>query len=211
MAERGRAAGAWLYVEGEAVDRIWFVKLGTVVLSRVADDRSGRAVAWALRRPGMLLGVEGLVRPTYVDSARAATQVTLCSAPRDEMKAWLDTRRNAARALLDLVLLAQIGDSPRRGSSEGNARKRVAQWLLEEGPEEALGVTRTVIAELLGMLPETLSRALASLAAMGAIETSRRSIQVTDVQRIQEVAGTSSEDVVRPIRRRARLTQLTKR
>lgn len=191
MSDRPRPAGTFLYSEGETVDRMWFVKQGTVVLSREADDRRGRGVAWAIRGAHTLLGAEGLVRLTYLDSARAVTEVILCSASRDEIKAWIDACEPAARALLDLVLLGHALDSPRRASSEGNAVERVARWLLE-GPVSP-GVPRTVIAELLGMLPETLSRALAALAASGAIETTRRSIRIAGVEALHEAAGFACE------------------
>lgn len=194
MSDRPRAAGTFLYSEGETVDKVWFVKQGTVVLSREADDRRGRGVAWAIRRAGTLLGVEGLVRRTYLDSARAVTDVTLCSASREEIEAWVDAREPAARALLDLVLRAQAHDFPRRARSEGNAVKRVARWLLDEGPESAAGIPRTVLAELLGMLPETLSRALAALVARGALETTRRSIRIAGVEALNEAAGVSPDE-----------------
>lgn len=182
-------AGTWLYAEGDAVGAIGFLTRGTVALSRRADDQGGRRVAWALRRPGALLGAEGLVRSTYLDSARAMTEVGYCSAPRDELQAWVDSSGVAARALLDLALLGPALDSPRRASSEGSAVKRVAQWLLDEGPALAEGVPRKVIAELLGMLPETLSRALATLAARGAIVSTRRSIRVLDPETLRAAGG----------------------
>lgn len=182
-------AGTWLHAEGDPIASIGFLKQGTVVLSREADEHGGRRVAWALRRPGALLGAEGLVRRTYLDSARAMTEVVRCSAPREELKAWVDGSGEAARALLGLVLSGSALDSPRRASSEGSAVKRVAQWLLDEGPASAEGVPRKVIAELLGMLPETLSRALAALAARGAITTSRRSIGLLDVEALRVAAG----------------------
>jgi CRP-like cAMP-binding protein len=185
------AAGTWLYAEGDPIASIGFLKRGTVVLSREASDRGGRRVAWALRRPGALLGAEGLVRPAYLDSARALTEVVHCSAPRSELTAWVDGSGTAARALLDLVLLGPALDAPRRASSEGSAVERVAQWLLDEGPASAEGVPRKVIAELLGMLPETLSRALAALTACGAIVSTRRSIRVLDAELLR-AAGRGS-------------------
>jgi CRP-like cAMP-binding protein len=190
MVDRPREAGTWIYGEGDAIDRIFFVKKGSVVLSREANDRGERVVAWAVRHAGSVLGIEGLVRATYLDSARAVTDVVLCSAPIERIRCWLADQRPAARALLDLVLQAQSFDSPRRSGAEGNATQRVARWLLDDG---ATGIDpslpRGVIAELLGMLPETFSRALSSLRALGAIETTRRSLCVVNPAILQEITG----------------------
>jgi CRP-like cAMP-binding protein len=46
-----------------------------------------------------------------------------------------------------------------------------------------------VVAGLLGMLPETFSRALAKLATQGAIRVNRKQIQVIDAARLLDEAG----------------------
>ncbi len=189
MVDRRRRAGACLYVAGESVERIWFLKRGTVVLSRPADDRHGEAVVWAVRGPGAILGAEGFVRTTYADSARAVDEVVVCGAPRSEMASWLATHPEAARAVLDCVLHAMSADAPRRAGADGSAVQRVARWILEETktPRKA-ALPRAVVAELLGIKPETLSRTLATLSLRGAISVTRRSITVKDAAALEEAA-----------------------
>ena len=59
--------------------------------------------------------------------------------------------------------------------------QRVATWILDQHQrEQTTEVPRKVIAELLGMRPETLSRALHSLCDEGLIEVSRRSLYAVD-------------------------------
>ena len=48
---------------------------------------------------------------------------------------------------------------------------------------------RHVVASLLGMVPETLSRALAQLARTGAIEVTRQAVRIRDSQALKEAAG----------------------
>jgi CRP/FNR family transcriptional regulator len=193
MVDRRRAAGASIYVAGEVADKVWFVKHGTVLLSRDADEGgASNGVAWAVRRAGSLVGIEALVRSTYLDTARAITDVTLCVAGREQVDAWLRGREPAARAVLDCVLLAQCADVPRRAGADGNARQRVAAWLLDQPGDARFGPTaglpRVVIAGLLGMLPETLSRALASLAKSGALAVTRKRVEIRDVGALAEIA-----------------------
>ena len=202
MVDRRRTAGASLYVAGEPVEKIWFVKRGSVLLSRDADEAGGEGVAWAVRRAGSLLGVEGLVRGTYLDSARALTDVIVCIASRDEVAAWIRghdpaTLRQAegaspsspAGAVLECVLVALSGDSPRRAGADGSARQRVAAWLLDRPGGQGPGMPRHVLAGLLGMLPETLSRALASLAAQGAVEVTRKRVEIRDAAALEAAAA----------------------
>lgn len=189
MVERQRSAGAVLYLAGEAAERIMFVKRGAVTLARDVDHARGEGVTWTVRRPGSVLGAEALVRATYLDSARAVTDVIVCVAQLEEVDAWMRTREGAGRALLECVLSTQCADAPRRASSEGSARQRVASWLLEQARDPAAALPRQVVAALLGMLPETLSRALASLASRGLIEVTRKSVRVIDVAALEGVAA----------------------
>ena len=69
--------------------------------------------------------------------------------------------------------------------SVGGARAR---------PDDAPGgqappIPRRVVAGLLGMQPETFSRALASLAAAGAVSVTRKSIRVADFDALVLAAG----------------------
>jgi CRP-like cAMP-binding protein len=199
MVDRRRPAGALLYAAGDIAEKIFFVKHGNVLLSRDAGDAGTSSVAWAVRRSGSLVGVEALVRATYLDTARAVTDVVVCVATREHMEAWLRTRAPAARSVLDCVLLAVCADAPRRAGADGNARQRVAAWLLDQPSEASAGSTaglpRNVIAGLLGMLPETLSRALASLAQVGAIDVTRRHVEIRDVGVLEAVAAGRGQDV----------------
>jgi CRP-like cAMP-binding protein len=197
MVSRPRPAGTWLLVAGEPSERIMYLQRGAVTLSREGGDARHAGVIWAVRRAGSLLGIEALVRDTYLDSARAITDVVVCTAARAEIDGWLSTREGSARALLDCVLLAQCADAPRRASSDGSAQQRVAAWLLESGAEVA-DVPRNVTATLLGMLPETFSRALAALAARSLIQVTRRSVTIVDAEGLEQAASGQGDRPTKP-------------
>jgi CRP/FNR family transcriptional regulator len=177
LVARRRAPGEIIHLEGTRGATVWYVKRGAVVVSR-----GGRAVA--TRREGSLLGLELLVRERYLETARALGGTVLCGLARADLDAWLaDAGR--ARAILESALRAQSADAPRGAGVDGPSRARVARWLLD-GVDEA--VPRRTVASLLGMAPETLSRALAGLARAGAIATTRRSVRVLDRRALEQVA-----------------------
>lgn len=178
---RRHAARRTLYLEGDAAERLWFVRDGAVLLSRGAAD--GEAVQ-AVRWPGALIGLEALGARRYRDTARVAGDATLCGASRDAVLAWLG-HDTPALALLRHVAL-QLADDPTRPS--GPARGRVARWLLEEA-DATRELARQTIARLLDLAPETLSRVLAELAAAGVIRLTRRSLAVLRPDALARIAG----------------------
>jgi CRP-like cAMP-binding protein len=188
MVDRRKPAGTCLFVAGEPADTLHYVKHGAVALSRASLDKQGEGTPHAIRRAGSLVGVEALVRDTYLDTARSVTDVTVCIAQRSDMLAFLD-RTGAARALLELVLRASCADNPRRATADGSAPQRVAEWLLDGTERKAVrSIPRSVVAGLLGMKPETMSRAVASLAKRGAIVTNRMRIEVVDRALLRAIA-----------------------
>jgi CRP-like cAMP-binding protein len=87
---RDTAAGESIFDEGDPADRVWFVKQGAVIVSRSCCDNGGGDEARKIEIEGAVLGVEALFRDTYLDSVRALTRVTLCSASRHVVNGWLD-------------------------------------------------------------------------------------------------------------------------
>ncbi len=187
--ERERRPGESLYSEGTPADRVWLVKQGSVALLREGGERHGEGIAWAVRGAGALLGLECLVRTSYVDSARAISRTCMCVASQQDFLAWV-AQGEAARTALELSVAAACYDVPRPAASDGTAIERVARWLIDESPRRnGGGLPRQVIAQLLGMLPETLSRALAELARSGAIDLTRRKITIRDVDALAAVTS----------------------
>jgi CRP-like cAMP-binding protein len=187
--DRARQAGEFLYFEGEPATTVWFVKRGTVLLSRATREDGGGDGARAVRRDGHFLGLEALIAPTYVDSARAVTAVKLCGAPIETVDSWLGGRDAPARMALEQTCRMMYTEAPRAAGPDGNAVRRVARWLLTDG-STAGDVPRRFVANLLGMVPETLSRALAQLSKEGAIVLTRRTVRVRDAQVLRTLAGT---------------------
>jgi len=187
--DRNRRAGELLYLQGDTADHVWFVKRGTVVLSRL-DRSSETERAHAVRLQGAFIGLEAVVNDRYLDTARAATDVVVCGATRDGIDAWLGPSGTPARTALEITLRTACGPELRHARTSGSAVERVAAWLADEGPRGVtLTLPRRVMAELLGMRPETFSRALGALSELGAIETTRTTLRITDNAALIAAAG----------------------
>jgi CRP-like cAMP-binding protein len=183
--EQPQRAGSVAYVEGDRAERVWFVKIGTIVLTRWASDHTETPVA--VRGPGTFLGLEAMITPTYRETARVTTAARLCVAERPAMSAWLGPASAPARVALEQTLRVRCADPVRAAAADGTALRRVARWIL--ATEAACEVPRQFAAGFLGIAPETLSRALAQLARAGAIEVTRTTITPCDRGALQRAAG----------------------
>lgn len=177
LVERRRARGETLALEGQPIETVWFLARGTVIYSRVGPDGIERPRL--VRGPGTFIGLEVLVRPTHADTIRTTEPVVVCGIGRESLDAWLGPRGTPARMALEQTLLATADDRPRAAGADGTALERVARWILDDAAT-ACQVPRRVIASLIGMVPETLSRALAQLHDRELIELSRTRIRVRD-------------------------------
>ncbi len=106
---------------------------------------------------------------------RALSRVRLCSLPAEEMKRWIGPLRSPAQAIVELLLEESGAQRTDVNFREGSCLRRVARFalayttFLAERPE---AIRKQVLARMLGMRPETLSRCLTRLERMGAIDAS---------------------------------------
>lgn len=187
---RQRRAGELLYLQGEPAHTIWFIKKGTVVLTRALGEVDGREGAHAVRASGSFLGLEALIRSNYLHQARTVTPAAVCGATKETVDSWLGTPGSPARSALEQVLKMYAHDTPRGASPDGTAVRRVARWICDEAQDGvAPPIPRRVVASLLGMTPETFSRALAALAARELIDLTRKRLTIRNTPALRAEAG----------------------
>ena len=185
-----RSAGTILIHQGAKPTSVLYLRRGQVVLSSTAA--SGTEVSCAVRGPDTLLGLEALMDLTMPYQVWALTDVALCTLDGHAFKAWLGSEKSPTGAALMFSLQEAARRVGERQALQGTALRRVARFLLQHSEVstdgEPLRTPHRVLAGILGMRPETLSRALAELRDGGALATGR-SVRVTSKDRLRQLAG----------------------
>jgi len=139
-----------------------------------------------------LLGLEALLDQPMPYQVWALTDVVLCSLDSDAFKGWVGSTKSPLGATLDFSLQEAARRVGERQALQGTAVRRVARFLMqhtEAGYDgEPLKTPQGVLAGILGMRPETLSRALAELREAGALSPGR-SVRIRDIDRLRKLSA----------------------
>lgn len=166
-------SGTALCAQGEQSRAVYFVKAGLVSLS--ATSAGGVELMLMVRGPASLLCVEAMRGQTSPYEVRALSRVRLCGLAGEEMKRWIGPLRSPAQAVLELLLDECRTQRAEVNFREGSCLSRVARFALAYASflaERPDAVRKQVLARMLGMRPETLSRCLTRLERLGAIDAS---------------------------------------
>jgi CRP/FNR family transcriptional regulator len=170
---------------------LYVIMHGRIQLSRLTPD--GRETVIHVLGPGELLACAAL----FLDRGYPATARVISPDARLLVlngAAFLE--KLSARSDLSFRVIAALSTriSKLTGRIESRATEsagqRVASWLLgqPEGGRIVLKSTKKVLAEELGMTPETLSRVLAKLRQQGVIEVKRREIDILSPAKLKQLA-----------------------
>jgi CRP-like cAMP-binding protein len=150
-------------------------------------DEGGAELSCSVRGPRSLLGLETLVAESSAYRVWALSDVKICEAPRDRLRQWTGSLETPLGVLVRLG----VEEANRRASERldvgGAAVARIARLLLRRCVENArthLELSQRLLARVLSMTPETVSRAVAKLHAAGAV-TSTRPIVIGDVDALR--------------------------
>jgi CRP-like cAMP-binding protein len=183
---RRASAGETLLEPDEHPRRIVYLRRGHAVLSG-ATKGSGASFP-AVRGPSSLLGLESIASEALPYTARALTDVAVCTIDADSFRASLGSLESALGTTLLFALRESAKRTEDRLAVEGTALQRVARFVLQTaGSGDAEAVPQRVLARVLGMRAETLSRVLAELKQSGALSAGRK-IQVGDLERLRALA-----------------------
>jgi CRP/FNR family transcriptional regulator len=190
-----KAPGETLFAEGDEADSVYEVVQGTLRLYKLLPD--GRRLITGFLSAGHLLGLapEGVC----VYTAEAITNVTLCRYKRAAFERLIDEVPGFARRLL-VVTSHELRAAQDRMLLLGRktATEKVASFLLlmaERHGNEGAGeidvpMTRSDIADYLGLTIETVSRTLTKLKQDGLIAlASSARIELLDRHRLDELAA----------------------
>lgn len=179
-----------LYREGQPVDRFFVVLDGHVELSVLVDGR--KSVVEVARRP-TVLGDAAMFGPGhYIMTARILTQARLLAIPAEIFCSRLEGRMDIILHMLTTMslrlrmLVRQIAELKLKTTAQ-----RLGSFLLTMVEVEAGRVElrfpydKRLVADQLGMKPESLSRALGKLARVGVESLPENLVVIADVERLR--------------------------
>lgn len=188
-----------LYREGAPVDRFYVVLDGHVELSLDVDGK--KSVVEVARR-SHVLGDAAMFGPgTYFMTARVLTNARLLAVPAVSFRERLEKRLDITLHMLTTLsfrlrmLIRQIAELKLKSTAQ-----RLGSFLLtlteaEEGRVELrFPYDKKLVADQLGMKPESLSRALGKLAKVGVESRPDNVVLVADMARLREFCA--EEEVV---------------
>ena len=187
------ARGAALFREGERADGMHIVLRGVVKAVRFTPD--GRETVLHLVRTGNTVG-EGAMfqRGTFPASAVAVDEVETLYVSAEALFALVaENPELALRMLAALSLRLRMFAHKLAAQGQGGAACRLATYLLHRrqiggGDVIRLGVSREVLANLLGLARETLSRQLSRFAEAGFVALQGKDIVIRDAAALRDIA-----------------------
>lgn len=192
-------AGTLLCNQGVVHSSVYFIREGLVSLSTL--NRDGTEQGFALRGPRALLFAECLKGEPAMFEVRTLTEGRFCALERSQAWGWLGPEGSPARTVLGLVLDSFLDHQRDLNRNSGDCLARVARFALEFARMAGNGRSplgqKQLVARLLGMRPETLSRCLRILQDDGLIEA-RAEVKVLNAAKLRVVArGDSPEEEAR--------------
>jgi CRP/FNR family transcriptional regulator len=190
------AAGETFVSEGEAATHFFNITEGSVKVYKLMPD--GRRQITGFLFAGDLLGLA--VNDTYTYSAEALTPVTVCQFRRPQLERLLDDFPKMEKRLL-AIASNELAAAQEQMMLLGRktAQERIASFLLTLARREKrygrggdalhLTMTRTDIADYLGLTTETASRVFTSFRKRGWIELeSGNRVVLADRDTLEELA-----------------------
>jgi CRP/FNR family transcriptional activator FtrB len=180
-----------LYREGQPVDRFYVVLDGHVELS--VDSGGRKSVVEVARRPTVLGDAAMFGSGRYIMSARVLTQASLLSIPAAAFRARLEGRMDIQLHMLTTMslrlrmLVRQIAELKLKTTAQRLGSFLLTMVEVDEGKVELrFPYDKRLVADQLGMKPESLSRALAKLARQGVESKPDNLVVIADVEQLRQ-------------------------
>lgn len=186
--ERNVAAGETLIEQGEVPRAVLLLKVGLVGLCSV--NEAGAELGCTVRGPKTLLGLEALFEMQASYRVWGLTDLVVCVAPVARLGPWIGPLNTPLGALMRLGMEEANRRVTERLDFGGGAVARIARLLLRrcaEPHQKRPELSQRLVARVLSMSPETISRALAKLHTAGAV-TSTRPIAIGDLEQLRRLA-----------------------
>lgn len=186
-----------LYREGESADTVYVIRQGMVKLLSYLPN--GRARIVRLYGPGSVIGLDGLVEPTYEHTAVTIGNSFVYKIPASRVNHLRDSDpREFAHILEFWHEYLRVADTWITEFSTGAIKARVARLLnflsqieVDTSPDEVHLLTCDEMAAILGVTPESVSRVLAEFKREDILQrthTSSEDVYRQDIEAVNQAA-----------------------
>lgn len=187
--------GDFIFSQDQQSCCVYIVTQGVAKILSVTSDGREQIVGFANPRK-LMVGLQSLSHEHYTDSAVAETNITACKIRKRALLSAVTRDSNVALRLID-AMNAQLSMTRAlmRAVEHQSAAAKIASLLLLLLPTEKrssqrfiLPVSRSEIANILGLSEETVCRQMASMKREEILYAPRGSIEIRDWDRLQAIA-----------------------
>jgi len=190
-------SGDVLFKQGANNRSIYAVRSGSVKTFTILE--SGEEQILGFHLPGEIVGLAGLDQAIHNCSSTALETSSICELPLDELESICLQIPSLQKQLLKLISREISQDHKMLLLlAKKNSDQRVATFLLSlsgrfklrglASDSFILSMSRQDIANYLGLAVETISRILTKFSDDGVVAVTRRSIEITNHNRLLEIA-----------------------
>jgi CRP/FNR family transcriptional regulator len=203
--KRSLRPGEYLFRAGEPFHSIYGVCSGTV--KSYAFDRDGAVQITGFHLPGELVGLNALASRQYVSNAVALDATSVCELLCHPLEAMREQDPALGRDIYDLLGL-EILDTYRQLSvvlGKKNAAEKLSAFIYslcrrhrERGLPDTdlrLSMSRSDIADYLGLTKETVCRLFTRLEADGLLRVRGKRLRIEDLAALRRHAGVDAESL----------------
>lgn len=194
--------GDILYRHGEPFKAIYAIRSGAI--KTWSSDRDGEEQITGFYLPGEVVGLDGPADNVHQNSAIALQTTSVCAIPYERLESLSRQVPGLQRNLLQLLSREINADQKQRSLlGRTSAEVRVASLLLSlsarykrhrlSAVEFTLPMSRSDMANFLGLTLETVSRVFSRLQKLEIISANRKDIVILDMPRLQAITHANCE------------------
>lgn len=187
-----------LFAQGEPLNALYVVSRGS--LKTTVLDSNGLEQIVGFHYPGDLLGLDGVANDTHGCAAVSLEPSEYCRIPFERLEQLTDQLPMLRRRLMRLMSQQlTLDDDLLLGLGRKSGEARLASWLLScsrhgdryDRPRRCLqlSMSRSDLANFLGMRIETISRLFSRMDHLRVLRVRQRAVEILDFDRLSEWAG----------------------
>jgi len=206
MAKRRRPVerGGFLFREGDRHNALFVVRSGAIKVSTTLSEGDAQVLGFHL--PGEILGLDGVAEERHQATAEALEDSTVCEVPFARLSQIAAQIPALQREIYRIVSREYVREQ-RHPVMMGrkHALTRLALFLhsvserrraQELDPQRFhLSMSRQDLANYLGLVIETVSRAFSRLQTLGIIDVDRRRVCILDADALDQLANSEGADL----------------